>query len=236
MVILKVDVIIPTKDPSKIRPKLLEVLKKADWVNNIIIETSKPLSLARVNGAKKCTTDWIAMFDDDVEIPNNWFTVVEKFITDDVVAISTPSLDFNNIHILSYKKVTHQIKPLEKRDTPFIDNTLIKKSVMLTYNPPPIFYSEDELLYRHAKKFGRWIHPEHCGVKHFVTIKDTLRAGETIKQLDFYPIKRFIFGRIAYFILPFFALAYSKSFKTVIFFYRININLISGYLKSTFSR
>jgi glycosyltransferase involved in cell wall biosynthesis len=229
---MKVDVLIPTKDPSKIRPRLLCTLKKATWVNNIVLETSKPLSKARVIGARKCSTEWIAMFDADVEIPENWFDVVSKYIKPGVVAVSTPSIDVNNIHVMAYKMVTDKIKPLNTRDTPFIDNTLIRRDVLLKYDPPPVFYGEDDLLYRFVKKRGVWVHPPHCGVKHFLVTKDYVEAGSTMWQLGFYPLTRFVRSRLAYFIIPVLAVGYSHTFSTITFFWKINIKLIAGYIKA----
>jgi glycosyltransferase involved in cell wall biosynthesis len=229
---MNVDVLIPTKDPNMIRPKLLQTLKSATWVNNIVFETSKPLSTARVIGARKCSTEWIAMFDDDVEIPENWFDVVSKHISADVVAVSTPSIDVNNVHMMAYKMVADIISPLHRRDTPFIDNTLIRREVLLNYNPPPIFYGEDELLYRFAKKKGRWIHPPPCGVKHFLLTKNHVEAASTHWQLGFYPTYRFLRGRLAYFVIPILAVGYSRTINTVTFFWSTNIKVIAGYLKA----
>jgi len=227
----RVDVLIPTKDPSKVRPKLLETLRKAKWVNDIIFETSKPLSTARVIGAKKCTTEWIAMFDDDVEIPECWFDVVSSYVSTGVLAVSTPYFD-DNVHLKSYQKLVDYIKPLHTRDTPFICNTLIKREILLNYNPPPTFYSEDELLYRHVKKYGKWVHPPNCGVKHYYVQKDLVKAAAIAEQLHFYPLFRFVRGRLAYFIISVLAIGYSHTWRTIPFFYKNNVKLIAGLLKT----
>ncbi|MCS7120840.1 MAG: glycosyltransferase [Nitrososphaerota archaeon] len=229
---MKVDVLIPTKDPEKIRPRLLQTLKKASWVNNIVLETSKPLSIARAIGARKCSTEWIAMFDDDVEIPENWFEVVSKYIGPGIVAISTPSFDVNNIHMMAYKIVVDKIRPLHTRDTPFIDNTLIRRDILLNYYPPPVFYGEDEILYRFAKKRGRWVHPPPCGVKHFLMVKSNVEEGSIKWQLGLYPLRRFVRSRLAYFLIPILAIAYSHTLRTVVFFWRINIKILAGYMKA----
>lgn len=230
---MKVDVLIPTKDPSKIRPRLLQVLKGSDWVGEIIIETSKPLSRARVIGARKCSTEWIAMFDDDVEIPENWFDSILPFIQlKDILAISTPSIDVNNVHMIAYKRVMDHFRPLEQRDAPFIDNTLIKREVLLNYNPSPLFYSEDELLYRYIKKHGKWIHPPSCGVKHFLVMKDLVKAAIIMEQLGFYPLYKFLRSRVAYFTISILAIGYSHTYKTMTFFWKSNIKLMAGFLKA----
>lgn len=236
MIPSKVDVLIPTKDPSKIRPKLLEVLRGSDWVNKIILETSKPLSIARLIGAKKCSTSWIAMFDDDVEIPSHWFDCVKRYVEPGVVAVSTPSYDANNIHFYAYKSIADKIKPLYTRDTPFIDNTLICREVFFTYEPLPTFYCEDELLYRHAKRYGKWIHPPFCGVKHYYIQKDIVQGSAIMEQLHFYPTWRFVRGRLSYFIIPLLAVAYSRTLRTISFFWKLNVKILAGFLKAKFMR
>jgi glycosyltransferase involved in cell wall biosynthesis len=233
---MKVDVLILTKDPNKIRPKLLEVIKKASWVNNIIIETSRPLSKARVNGARKCSTEWIAMFDDDVEIPENWFDIVSKYIKPGVVAISTPSIDICNIHITAYRIVSEKIRPLNLRDVPFINNTLIRKDVLINYNPSLLFYGEDILLYNYVKKKGKWIHPPYCGVKHFMVIKDPIEVAYAMWHYGIYSLYGFIKYCLAHFIIPILAVGYSHTFKTIIFFWRINIKFIVGLIKGIITK
>ena len=71
------------------------------------------------------------MFDDDIEISENWFDSVSKYIKLGVIAISTPSIDVNNIHITAYRIVSEKIRPLHLRNVPFINNTLNKKKCSL---------------------------------------------------------------------------------------------------------
>ncbi len=228
----KIDVMVPTKDPARVRPRLREVLESAPWVGRIVYETSVPLSTARVEGARKCSTEWIAMFDDDVEIPGGWYGEMSSHIKPGVLAVSSPSIDVNVPHMAAYKRVTDRIKPLETRDTPFIDNTLIRRDALLDYRPPPLFYAEDELLYRHVKARGRWVHPPPCGVRHYLVMKDVVQAAAVAEQLGFYPLYRFIRGRLAYFAIPLPAMAYSRTWRTVPFFYRWNVQLLAGWLKA----
>lgn len=233
---MKFDVVIPTKDPSRVRPALVKVLESDPMVNNIIYETSKPLSTARKIGAMACSTEWIAMFDDDVEIPPWWFQMVSKPTrATDVVAISTVFHD-DNIHLFSYEQIANKIKPLHERDTPFICNLLIRRSVFDDYNPPRLFYGEDELLYRHAKKKGRWLHLPYIGVKHFYTKKNIVQAGATMERLGFYPRYRFLRGIASRFALPIPALAYSRTISTVKFFWQLNVEQIAGALKGVLAK
>lgn len=229
---MKYDVLIPTKDPKKIRPKLLEVLESSPYVKDIIIETSRPLSKARKVGALKCSTEWIAMFDDDVEIPECWFEVVSRKIKiKDVVSISTVFQDYN-IHLSAYDIFADKIKPLHLRGSPYICNTMIRRSIFYDYEPPNLFYGEDEFLYRHAKSKGEWLCLPYIGVRHFYVKKDNVKAGATMAMLGFYPNKQWLRGVIIRFLLSFPTIAYSHTPTTVKFHWEHNIETISGVLKA----
>ena len=65
-------------------------------VNKLIIETSKPLGLARMRAIHKVTTPIFGFIDDDVELDENWFETLLPHIKDpDVGAVQGLSL----IHI-----------------------------------------------------------------------------------------------------------------------------------------
>ncbi|MEM1724002.1 MAG: glycosyltransferase family A protein [Candidatus Jordarchaeales archaeon] len=127
----KVDVLIPTRNPSRVNPRLLEVLASAPWVNNVVFETSRPLSVARKIGAMKCKTEWIAMFDDDVVIPPNWFEVVSKFARQpNVVAVSTVRVD-DNIHVEALQEGHQQDKTSpHQRNTFHLQHPDKKRSIL----------------------------------------------------------------------------------------------------------
>jgi glycosyltransferase involved in cell wall biosynthesis len=237
----KVDVIICVKDPAQIRPKLLNCLNNADWVNNIILETSKPLALARIRATEKCTTEWIAMFDDDVEIPDDWFDRIiarlrirqiagMDLIPEDVVAISTPDMsqipDYYYMQLLS-----DRLFKLSKRDTPFIDNCLFRKSALIGYDPPLAFYCEDEFFYEHVKKSGRWLHTDNIGVKHFYREKDAVYSGASQRVYKFesrWNVLRRLLVRTA--MGPLVAIFYTHKLSTVKRFWNINYRFIIGWI------
>jgi glycosyltransferase involved in cell wall biosynthesis len=77
----KIDVCVVTREG--ILPKGLEFVP----TNNIIIETSSPIGIARKRAIDKVTTDWFAFIDDDVEITPEWFGICSLFIKKDVGAI-----------------------------------------------------------------------------------------------------------------------------------------------------
>jgi glycosyltransferase involved in cell wall biosynthesis len=77
----KIDVCVVTKDG--ILPKGLEFVP----INNIIVENSSPIGLARKRAIDKVTTDWFAFIDDDVEITQEWYGICSLFIKEGVGAV-----------------------------------------------------------------------------------------------------------------------------------------------------
>nr|MDO8083041.1 glycosyltransferase [Candidatus Freyarchaeota archaeon] len=226
----KIDILIPTLDEKKIRPKLMKVLRHASWVNDVIIETSKPLSRARVNGIKKCKTEWIAMFDDDVEIPENWF---EKLwilaLQKGVVAVSSPYLTINYDYVIM-DFISRRFRSLDKRFTPTIGNVLFKRSAMIGYNPPPLFFCEDELFYRYIVKRGKWVHSKFIGAKHFYKEKDSLLSGVAQRILKFEPFYKMLMRVTTRFFTAVLASFYTHSLKTIYHFWRINVRILTGWI------
>jgi glycosyltransferase involved in cell wall biosynthesis len=235
--LIKIDVMIPTRNENNIRPKLMKVLNNADWVKDIIIETSKPLSTARRTGALKCSTQWLAMFDDDVEIPQEWFNILmlyRRYINPNISAISSPSLNINVPHYLAYQRMANNIVHLIHLKTPFIDNTFIKRKVFEDYHPRPCFYAEDELLYKHLRKNRGWIHTHYIGVKHFAIMKDSYNAGVTEWKYNIttpFELLRHTFSRS---IISILAVSKSKSLETIPFWWKRNIREIVGYVRTIY--
>jgi glycosyltransferase involved in cell wall biosynthesis len=229
---MKIDVVICTLDEKQIRPKLLEVLNDAPWVSCIVIEISRPLSLARKNGAKICSTEWIAMFDDDIEIPENWFDGMISAMADGVVAISSPHESVNP-HMRAYESLVNQhMKRAETLDTPFINNTLIRRDVLANYSPPPCFYCEDELLYRYVKAHGQWVHTQPLGVKHYPTQKNDQARGYYWRRYRLGPSSLFFRRRLTMPIIALMAVAYSRSLGTLAFYLRLNKDAVVGWLRA----
>ena len=230
----KIDVMIPTRNEANIRPKLMNVLNKADWVRDIIIETSKPLSTARKTGALKCQTEWLAMFDDDVEIPEEWLygmLLYRRYISPKTLAISSPSLNANIPHYLAFQKISNRLVGLRNLKTPFVDNTLIKRSVFENYNPEPCFYAEDELLHNYVLSIGEWRHTDYIGVKHYYNDKDSYHGGFTEQHYNLTPFWRLCIRMLERSILPVLAVHYSHSFKTVPYWYKKNQRELIGYIR-----
>jgi glycosyltransferase involved in cell wall biosynthesis len=227
---MKVDVVICTLDPKQVRPKLMNVLEHAEWVNSIILETSKPLGPARLIAINKCTTEFVAMFDDDVEIPESWFDKVYALFDDSVVAVSSPDLSDDPTHH-AFQLISDRILKLSKRDTPYVDNTLFRKSAWEGYDPPLAFYCEDEILYEFIKTKGKWLHTPPIGVKHYSIEKDPIYHGASYRIYKFEPFLVMMRRELVRFALAvFIALFYTHTWKTVYLLWRANVRIMAGFI------
>ena len=224
-----VDVVIPSRDESKIRPNLLKTLRSASWVNNIVIETSSPLSAARRIGALKCKTKWIAMFDDDVEIDEDWFKTAQSQIEDGVVAVSGMFMD-EHPHVQAYLLYTYSICDPAKIQTSSVCNSLFLKSVFNDYYPAPIRCGEDNLLYNHVISKGRWVHFYPGHTRHWFKDKYShLEEGRNDRKYGFITGKQFI--RMIYHLTfrSIKAVRYSRTPRTVLYYWSWVIQTVVGY-------
>jgi hypothetical protein len=81
----KVDVILVTKTgPSE---RWLENLKHLP-VNNLIVETSRPLGVARQNAFGKVETEFFVSLDDDAFITPSWFSTIFSFMDENVGVVA----------------------------------------------------------------------------------------------------------------------------------------------------
>ncbi len=69
----KVDFVVPSSDEAN--PTLLRQIKQMPCAGEIINTHEKPLSTARKNGVLQAKTEWVAMVDDDMLLPENWLAV-----------------------------------------------------------------------------------------------------------------------------------------------------------------
>jgi len=84
---MKIDVCLVTKK-SKIPQWWLKNLERVP-LNNLIVETSTPLAMARMRAIQKVQTEWFAFIDDDVVIGKRWIDQVTKAITPKTGAVET---------------------------------------------------------------------------------------------------------------------------------------------------
>ena len=71
---MKIDVCLVTKND-------MQTIHGLEYIplNNLIIETSTPLALARKRAIQKVTTSWFAFIDDDVKIDESWFKTLASY-------------------------------------------------------------------------------------------------------------------------------------------------------------
>jgi len=229
---MKVDVVIPTRKKENIRPELLEIIKSEPSVGRLIITEERPLSIARKNACLKATTEWVAMFDDDVIIPPNWFTEVFKHIGNKIGAVSTVA-DNIDPHFQAYQRVVSQVFPLEKVDTaPHINNVLIRRKLMENYNPPPLFLSEDFFLKRHVESQGYvWKVIGKIGVIHTGKKKSSIRVAAAYRRYGHYKPYHLVRRFVARLLLAPFAALVTLNPKTLIELWRDNVEFFVGWLK-----
>jgi hypothetical protein len=67
---IKVDFVIPTRE--KPNDTLLHIIEHMPCAGQIIIATEQPLSTKRKNAVLRAKTEWVAMIDDDMLLPDNW--------------------------------------------------------------------------------------------------------------------------------------------------------------------
>jgi hypothetical protein len=127
---MKIDICIVTKEGR--RPKGLEYIP----INNIIVETSKPIGIARMKAIEKVTTPIFAFIDDDIKVSENWFNGLIKYMDDDKVGAVWGTITNKGLGI--FDKYYGAIIPYGeiKRDARFNTNdSLIKTELVKDWKP-----------------------------------------------------------------------------------------------------
>ena len=135
---IKVDFVVPSRDEAN--PTLMQQLKHMPCAGQIINTHEKPLSIARKNGVLQAKTEWVAMVDDDMLLPDNWLQLVTKAIEPKVGAIGTVAVHKNK-HVAAYERVVGTVYNLSKLDTnPHINNIIVRRKLMENYNPAKVVF------------------------------------------------------------------------------------------------
>ena len=141
---MKVDFVIPTRD--KPNDALLHSIEHMPCAGQIIITTERPLSIARKKAVLKANTEWVAMVDDDMLLPENWVQQVTAKIAPNIGAIGTVAVHKNK-HVAAYDRMVGTVVKLNKIDTsPHINNVIIRRKLMENYNPPHCFSAKTSTL------------------------------------------------------------------------------------------
>ena len=227
---IKVDFVVPSRD--KPNATLLHILENMPYAGEIIITREKPLSIARKRAVLKAKTEWVAMVDDDVLLPDNWLQEVAKAIAPDVGAIGTVTLHKNK-HVAAYDRVVGTIVKLNKIDTsPHINNIIIRRKVMENYNPPLLFFGEDHYFKRYVQKSGYvWKVLPFVGATHLGSSKNFVTIGIAYRRYGHFGLFNLIRRIGARSIFTPFAALINLSLKTFVYLTKLNIEFIAGWVK-----
>ena len=226
----KIDVVICTRDESNVRPKLMSALESSSWRGKIILETSSPLSYARVRAIRHCFSDYVLYLDDDVEIPKDLAERYLPHMKSDVIAVSSQAYDQNK-HWLAYRRALYQLYPNHHAIKGNFDNRafIIRRSFMEQYNPPPLFFCEDTHLHKAAMQKGKWVHLEYCGVNHYPHYRNWAYWGYAAQQLKLNERSPVVSlpGRL---LVSYISFLFTLDLKTLHFSLKYVVQWFSGYL------
>lgn len=227
---IKVDFVVPSRDEAN--QTLLRQINRMPCAGQIINTHEKPLSVARKNGVLKASTDWVAMVDDDMLLPANWLQLVAKAIEPEVGAIGTVAVHKNK-HVAAYERVVGTVYNLSNLDTnPHINNIIIRRKLMENYNPPKLFFGEDQYFKRYVQKTGyKWKVLPFLGATHLGTSKNYVTIGVSYRRyghFGFYKLARRMVARFLF--TPFAALS-NLSAETFWYLTKINVEFLAGFAK-----
>lgn len=226
----KVDFVVPSRDEAN--PTLLRQIKQMPCAGLIINTHEKPLSVARKHGVLSAKSEWVAMVDDDMLLPPDWLEKVTAAIEPGVGAIGTVAVHKNR-HAAAYERVVGTVYNLSKLDTnPHINNILIRREVMEGYNPPKLFFGEDQVFKRYVQKAGyKWKVLPFLGATHLGTSKDYVTIGISYRRyghFGFYKLMRRMAARLL--LTPFAALS-NLSAGTFYYLTKLNVQFLAGFAK-----
>ncbi len=227
---LKVDFVVPSRDEAN--PTLLRQIKQMPCAGEIINTHEKPLSTARKNGVLQAKTEWVAMVDDDMLLPENWLQLVTKAIEPNVGAIGTVAVH-KNPHAAAYERVVGTVYNLSKLDTnPHINNILIRRKLMENYNPPKLFFGEDQYFKRYVQKTGyRWKVLPFMGATHLGTSKNYVTIGISYRRYGHFGVYKLARRMAARFIFTPFAALSRLSAVTFWYLTKLNVEFLAGFSK-----
>jgi glycosyltransferase involved in cell wall biosynthesis len=227
---MKVDFVVPSRDEAN--PTLMHQLKHMPCAGQIINTHEKPLSIARKKGVLQANTEWVAMVDDDMLLPDNWLQLVTMAITPKVGAIGTVAVHKNK-HVAAYERVVGTIVKLNKIDTnPHINNIIIRRQLMEDYSPPLLFFGEDQYFKRYVQKAGYvWKVLPFLGATHLGTSKNYVTIGISYRRYGHFSLFQLTRRVVARFIFTPFAALINLSAKTFWYLTKLNIEFIAGWAK-----
>ncbi len=227
---IKVDFVVPSRDDAN--PTLLEQIKQMPGSGQIINTHEKPLSVARKQGVLQAKTEWVAMVDDDMLLPPHWLQLITKAIEPNVGAIGSVAVHKNK-HVAAYERVVGTVYNLSKLDTnPHINNIIIRRKLMEKYNPPKLFFGEDQYFKRYVQKVGYvWKVLPFLGATHLGTSKNYVTIGISYRRYGHFGLYKLARRMMARFIFTPFAALVNASSTTFWYLTKLNVEFISGFIK-----
>jgi glycosyltransferase involved in cell wall biosynthesis len=227
---MKVDFVVPSRDEAN--PTLMHQLKHMPCAGQIINTHEKPLSIARKKGVLQAKTEWVAMVDDDMLLPDNWLQLVTKAIEPNVGAIGTVAVHKNK-HVAAYERVVGTVYNLSKLDTnPHINNIIVRRNLMENYNPPKLFFGEDQYFKRYVQKTGyTWKVLPFLGATHLGTSKNYVVIGISYRRYGHFGLYKLARRMLARSIFTPFAALSNLSFKTLLYLTKLNVEFLAGFAK-----
>ena len=227
---MKVDFVVPSRDEAN--PTLMQQLKHMPCAGQIINTHEKPLSFARKKGVLQASTEWVAMVDDDMLLPDNWLQMVTRAIAPKVGAIGTVAVHKNR-HVAAYERVVGTVYNLSKLDTnPHINNIIVRSKLMENYNPPKLFFGEDQYFKRYVQKTGYvWKVLPFLGATHLGTSKNYVIIGVSYRRYGHFGLYKLARRMAARFIFTPFAALSNLSAKTFWYLTKLNVEFIAGFAK-----
>jgi glycosyltransferase involved in cell wall biosynthesis len=227
---MKVDFVVPSRDEAN--PTLMYTLKHMPCAGQVINTHEKPLSIARRNAVLQAKTEWVAMVDDDMLLPNNWLQMVTKAIEPSVGAIGTVAVHKNK-HAAAYERVVGTVYNLSKLDTnPHINNIIIRRKLMENYNPPKLFFGEDQYFKRYVQKIGYvWKVLPFIGATHLGTSKNYVTIGISYRRYGHFGLYKLARRMAARFIFTPFASMSNLSIATFWYLTKLNVEFLAGFAK-----
>ena len=228
----KIDVCIVTREGEKL-PKGLNYIP----INNLIIETSSPLGLARKRAIDKVTTEWFAFIDDDMEITPEWFNICALFIKEGVGAV-TGSDYYRGLGIFDKVLFNGSLIPTEitYKDRLTTNNVIIRTDLLKDWYPDrKLSCYEDLAIGRHilAKGYKIIITPAlSYHHKDWKTVKrSSLWAGRDYRKTYGSPL-RFIFKKIIEPIRGLFSRGILFSIYATYRNFWLIVGILSSYIRS----
>ncbi len=226
----RVDFVIPTRDNPN--PTLVEEVRHMPMAGELIITHEKPLSTARKNAVLKAHTEWVAMVDDDMLLPDYWLGCVTAAITPNVGVVGTVAVHKNK-HVAAYDRVVGTVVKLNTIDTsPHINNIIIRRKLMENYNPPKLFFGEDQYFKRYVENNGyKWKVLPFVGATHLGSSKSYVIIGIAYRHYGHFSAFQLVRRIVARFIFTPFASAINLSLRTFQYLTKLNIEFIAGWFK-----